>query len=106
MPRALSLLMLAAVVMIIAVASSATMASVGVRIHRVVVVTAATAFAATLILIRDLDQPCAGAVHRDPTQTAFVRAQIASEVRRPLPCDRAGLPTDAPGFRAQTAPLG
>ena len=67
---------------------------------------AAAAFASTLLLISDLDQPYAGALRRDPTQTEFVRDQIAAEVRGPLPCDSSGLPTDDPGFRQATAPLG
>ena len=59
-----------------------------------------------LFLIQDLDQPYAGALRREPTQTEFVRDQIAAELRGPLPCDGDWLPTDAPGFRPATAPLG
>ena len=76
------------------------------RVHVVIVVAAATIFAATLILIRDLDQPYAGAVHREPTQTEFVLRQIAAEVHGPLPCDGNGLPTGVTGFRATTSALG
>jgi hypothetical protein len=92
-PTVLSVLMLGAV-------------AVEPRVHLAIVVAAAVVFAATLILIRDLDQPYSGALHRNPTQTEFVRDQIAAEVRGPLPCDDAGLPTRARGFRATTAPLG
>jgi len=105
-PSALSWLMLAAVIVLLAVVGAATMAGVETRTHLVLVVAAAAVFAATLILIADLDQPYAGAVKRRPTQTEFVRTQIAAEVRPPLPCDAAGLPTGVPGFRATTVPLG
>lgn len=105
-PDALAWLMLAAVVTVLAIVGTATLASVERGVHIAIVVCAAIAFAATLILIQDLDQPYAGALRREPTQTEFVRDQIAAELRGPLPCDDAGLPTGAPGFRATTAPLG
>ena len=105
-PGALSWLMLATVVVVLAVIGTATMTTVDRRVHVVIVVAAATIFAATLILIRDLDQPYSGALHREPTQTEFVLRQIAAEVHGPLPCDRNGLPTGVPGFRATTAALG
>jgi hypothetical protein len=47
-----------------------TLASVEPRVHVAIVVAAAVGFAATLLLIRDLDQPYFGALHRDPTQTS------------------------------------
>ena len=105
-PHALGWLMLIAVAVVLAVLGAATMTGVETRVHAVIVVAAATVFAATLLLIGDLDQPYAGAIKREPTQTEFVRRQIAAEVRGPLPCDAAGLPTRAPGFRATTVPLG
>ena len=105
-PGALSWLMLAAVVVVLAVIGTATLTEVHHRVHLVIVVAAATIFAATLILIRDLDQPYAGAVSREPTQTEFVLRQIAGEVHGPLPCDRNGLPTGVDGFRATTSALG
>jgi len=103
-PGALSWLMLATVVVVLAVIGTTT--TVDRRVHVVIVVAAAAIFAATLILIRDLDQPYAGAVHREPTQTEFVLRQIAAEVRGPLPCDGNGLPTGVTGFRPTTSALG
>ena len=73
--------------------------------HPVVVVATGVVLAATLTLIRDLDQPYAGALERSPSQTEFIRAQIAPEVRGPLPCDDGGMPTRAPDFRASTSAL-
>jgi hypothetical protein len=105
-PDALSWLMLAAVVMVLGVLGTATFSSVQPAVHLAIVLAAAAAFAFTLILIQDLDQPYAGALTRDPTQTEFVRDQIAAELRGPLPCNSSGLPTGVPGFRATTAPLG
>ena len=105
-PDALSWLMLGAVVMVLAVLSTASMPGVGRLVHVAIVVAAATAFVSTLLLILDLDHPYAGALHRDPTQTEFVLNQIAAEVRGPLPCDSAGLPAHVPGFRSTTSPLG
>ena len=105
-PKALSWLMLAVVVMVLAVLGTATLMAAEQSVHLAIVVGAALAFTSTLILIRDLDQPYAGALRREPTQTKFVRGQIAAEVHGRLPCDRAGLPTGAPRFRATTTPLG
>ena len=95
-PNALSWLMLAAVVMVLAVLSTASMPGVGRLVQVAIVLAAATAFVSTLLLILDLDHPYAGALRREPTQTEFVRDQIAAEVRGPLPCDPTGLPADAP----------
>lgn len=105
-PDALSWLMLVAVLIVLAVLSIASLSSVGSIVQAGIVVAAAVAFASTLLLINDLDQPYAGPLRRDPIQTEFVRHQIGAEVRGPLPCDGSGLPTDAPGFRPATAPLG
>jgi hypothetical protein len=105
-PTALSWLMLVAVIMVLAVLSTASMPGVGRLVHVAIVLAAATAFVCTLLLILDFDHPYAGALRRDPAQTEFVRNQIATEVRGPLPCDSNGLPTDAPGFRSTTSPLG
>jgi hypothetical protein len=96
-PDALSWLMLVAVLTVLAVLSTASSGAAGPIIQTGIVLVAAAAFASTLLLISDLDQPYAGALRRDPTQTEFVRDQIAAEVRGPLPCDSSGLPTDAPG---------
>ena len=104
-PDALSWLMLAAVVMVLGVLGTATLNAVERPVHLAIVLAAATAFAFTLILIQDLDQPYAGALTREPTQTEFVRDQIAAELRGPLPCNSNGLPTGVEGFRATTAPL-
>jgi hypothetical protein len=70
-PNALDWLMLATVVVLLAVLGAATQAAVDTRIHVTLVVAAAILFAATLLLISDLDQPYAGAIRRDPTQTEF-----------------------------------
>ena len=105
-PDPLSWLMLVAVLMVLAVLSIATLMAVGPVVQTGLVLAAAVAFASTLILINDLDQPYTGALGRDPTQTEFVRDQIAAEVRGPLPCNSSGLPLDAAGFRPATAPLG
>jgi hypothetical protein len=104
-PNALDWLMLATVVVLLAVLGAATQAAVETRIHVTLVVAAAILFAATLLLISDLDQPYAGAMRRDPTQTEFILNQIAPQVRGPLPCDRTGRPAGVSGFRATTAPL-
>ena len=105
-PKALSWLILVAVLMVLAVLSTASMPGVGRLVQVAIVLAAAVAFISTLLLILDLDHPYAGPLRRDPTQTEFVRNQIAAEVRGPLPCDPTGLPTDAPGFRSTTSPLG
>jgi hypothetical protein len=105
-PDALSWLMLVAVLTVLAVLSAASSGAAGPIIQAGIVLMAAAARASTLLLISDLDQPYAGALRRDPTQTEFVRDQIAAEVRDPLPCYSSGLPTDASGFRQATAPLG
>jgi hypothetical protein len=105
-PNALAWLMLVAVVVVLGVLSTASLMSVGPLVQAAIVVSAAAAFTCTLLLINDLDQPYAGALRREPTQTEFVRDQIASEVRGPLPCDDDGLPTSQPGFQPTTAPLG
>lgn len=105
-PLALQWLMLASVVVVLAVLGTTTMAGVDPRVHVVIVVAAAVVFASSLLLIRDLDQPYAGALRRSPTQTEFVRSQISEEVRTPLPCDAAGLPRRATGFRPSTEALG
>ena len=105
-PSALAWLMLGAVALILAVMATAPMFSVERVVHIAIVVASAIVFASALILIRDLDQPYRGALHRDPTQTRFVRDQMKAELRGPLPCDAEGLPTGVPSFRAKTAPLG
>ncbi|HLM27302.1 MAG TPA: hypothetical protein VK304_10100 [Thermoleophilaceae bacterium] len=105
-PKALSWLILVAVVMVLAVLSTASMPGVGRLVQVAIVLAAAVAFVSTLLLILDLDHPYAGPLRRDPTQTEFVRNQIAAEARGPLPCHPTGLPVDAPGFRSTTSPLG
>ena len=104
-PSALAWLMLGAVALILAVMATAPMFSVEPVVHIAIVVASAIVFASALILIRDLDQPYRGALHRDPTQTRFVRDQMKAELRGQLPCDAEGLPTGVPSFRAKTAPL-
>ena len=105
-PTELFLLMVFAVAITIGIIGVVTERSVGRWVHPVIVVAAAVVLGATLTLVRDLDQPYAGALRRSPSQTEFIRAQIAPEVRGPLPCDDRGMPTGAPGFRASTSALG
>lgn len=105
-PRALFLLMVLAVAVTLGSFGVVTEQSVGRGVHLVVLVATGAVLAATLTLIRDLDQPYAGALRRSPIQTEFIRAQMAPEVRGPLPCDDGGMPTRAPGIRASTSALG
>ena len=104
-PRALFLLMVLAVAVTLVIFGVVTARSVARGVHLVIVVATGVVLAATLTLIRDLDQPYSGALRRSPTQTEFIRAQIAPEVRGPLPCDDRGMPTRAPSFRASTSAL-
>jgi hypothetical protein len=104
-PKALTWLMLAAVAITLAITGVVTAADVA-GAHRVIVALAAAVFVTALILISDMDQPHRGALKRSPQQAEFVRAQMAAEIRGPLPCDDDGLPLRAPGFRAQTEPPG
>jgi amino acid transporter len=104
-PDALLWLMVAAVVITLAIMASVTLNTAPPNTHLAIVVAAAIVFAGALVLIHDIDQPYSGWVKREPSQTEFVRDQIAPQVRGPLPCDAAGLPKNAPGFRPQTVPL-
>jgi protein-S-isoprenylcysteine O-methyltransferase Ste14 len=104
-PAALFVLMVVAVAVTLGIVGVATEASVGRGVHAVLVVATGVVLAATLLLVRDLDQPYAGLLRRSPSQTEFIRAQIAPEVRGALPCDDDGMPTRAPDFRASTSPL-
>ena len=103
---ALFLLMVLAVAVTLGIIGVVTERSVARGVHAVVVVATGVVLAATLTLIRDLDQPYSGLLRRSPVQTEFIRAQIAQEVRGPLPCDDGGMPTRAPGFRPSTTALG
>ena len=104
-PGALFLLMVLAVGVTLGIFGVMTDRSVGRGVHAVIVVSTGVVLATTLTLVRDLDQPYSGALRRNPTQTEFIRAQIAPEVRGPLPCDDDGMPTHAPNFRASTSAL-
>jgi hypothetical protein len=104
-PGALFLLMVFAVAVTLGMFGAVTERSVGRGVHLVIVGAAGVVLAATLMLVRDLDQPYAGALRRNPTQTEFIRAQIAPEVHGALPCDDGGMPTRAPNFRASTSAL-
>jgi hypothetical protein len=104
-PGALFLLMLFAVAVTLGIAGVVTESPVGRGVHLVIVVATGAVLAATLTLVRDLDQPYSGALRRDPNQTEFIRAQIAPEVRGALPCDDRGIPRRAPDFHASTSPL-
>ena len=104
-PWALFVLMVLAVAVTLGIVGVATEPAVGRGVHAVIVVATGVVLAATLTLVRDLDQPYAGALQRSPSQTEFIRAQIAPEVRGPLPCDDGGMPTRAPDFRASTSAL-
>ena len=105
MPKALFVLMVLAVAVTLGIFGAVTERSVERGVHLVIVVAAGVVLAATLTLVRDLDQPYSGALRRSPSQTEFIRAQIAPEVRGPLPCDDGGMPTRAPDFRASTSAL-
>ena len=48
------------------------------------------AFGATLLLIRDLDQPYDGVTGRSPAETEFIVDLIRPEAPAPLPCDDGG----------------
>jgi hypothetical protein len=99
-----ALLVLAvAVALVLVSVVTATVVSPGV--HMVVVISAGFVFAATLLLIRDLDQPYDGVNAREPTQTVYLRDQMQQEVVGDLPCDARGLPVESPLFRPQTADL-
>jgi hypothetical protein len=104
-PTALFVLMVLAVAITLSIIGVATAQSVGRGVHPVIVVATGIVLAATLTLVRDLDHPYAGTLKRSPSQTEFIRAQIAPEVRGPLPCDDGGMPTRAPGFRGSTSAL-
>ena len=104
-PTALFVLMVLAVTGTLGIIGVATAQSVGRGVHTVIVVATGIVLAATLALVRDLDQPYSGVLKRSPSQTEFIRAQIASEVRGPLACDDGGMPTRAPDFRASTSAL-
>jgi hypothetical protein len=104
-PTALFLLMVLAVAVTLGIVGAVTARSVGRGVHLVTVVATGVVLAATLTLVRDLDQPYSGALRRSPSQTEFIRAQIAPEVRGPLPCDDEGMPTRAPDFKASTSAL-
>jgi hypothetical protein len=106
LPKALTWLMLAAVAITLAVIGVVTAADVAAGAHRVIVVVTAAVFMTALILIRDMDQPYSGALARSPRQTEFVLGQMAGEIRGRLPCDDAGVPLRAAGFRAATDPVG
>ena len=100
-PDALSWLMLLAVLMVLAVLSAASLAAVGPIVQAGIVLAAAAAFAATLLLINDLDQPYAGALRRDPSPDR-VRARSdrgpgagSAPLRQLRPADRRrSLPPD------------
>ena len=104
-PGALFLLMVLSVAVTLGLFGAVTARSVGRGVHIVIVVATAVVLAATLTLVRDLDQPYGGALRRSPSQTEFIRSQIAPEVRGPLPCDDDGMPIRAREFRASTSPL-
>ena len=104
-PKALFVLMVLAVAVTLGIFGAVTERSVERGVHLVIVVAAGVVLAATLTLVRDLDQPYSGALRRSPSQTEFIRAQIAPEVRGPLPCDDGGMPTRAPDFKASTSAL-
>lgn len=104
-PSAMYWLMLLAVAVALVLIGIVTAKGVGPGVHIAVVATAGVVFGATLLLIRDLDQPYNGLNAREPEQTRSVRDQMTDEVVGRLPCDARGLPTDAPLFRPQTASL-
>ncbi|HYN50925.1 MAG TPA: hypothetical protein VES62_08375 [Thermoleophilaceae bacterium] len=74
MPTALNLLMLLAVVGTLVIMGVVTASVLRPGPHAAVVIISAVIFGATLLLIRDFDQPYSGITGRDPDQT-YVRAQ-------------------------------
>lgn len=104
-PLALYLLMLLSVAATLVVIGVVTARSAGPAVHMTIVVATAGLFAATLLMIYDLDQPYDGTVGRAPTQTRLVLTQMEQQVEGPLPCDAEGRPKRAPGFEPQTTPL-
>jgi len=104
-PLALNLLMLAAVTGTLVIMAVASASVVRPAVHAAIVITSALIFGATLLLVRDFDQPYSGVTGRAPEQTRFVRDLMAADVRDPLPCDAAGLPVGDPAFRAGTSAL-
>ena len=98
MPRALFVLMVLAVAVTLGIVGVATEPSAACGVHAAIVAATGAGLAATLTLVRDLDQPYAGALQRSPSQTEFIRAQITPEVRGPLPCDDGGSRPRASGF--------
>lgn len=104
-PDALNLLMLAAVAGTLVVLGVASAGVVRPGVHAGIVVLSGVIFGATLLLIRDFDQPYRGLTGRAPEQTRFVRDLMAAELRQPLPCRGDGLPRDDPAFRVATGAL-
>jgi hypothetical protein len=104
-PGALNLLMLAAVAGTLVILGVASAGVVRPGVHAAIVVLSAVIFGATLLLIRDFDQPYRGLTGRAPEQTRFVRDLMAREIRGPLPCGADGLPRDDPAFRVATTEL-
>src|SRR5215218_9313282 len=104
-PGALNLLMLAAVAGTLVVLGVASAGTVRPGVHAGIVVLSGVIFGATLLLIRDFDQPYRGLTGRAPEQTRFVRDLMAAELRQPLPCRGDGLPRDDPAFRVATGAL-
>jgi hypothetical protein len=105
-PTALYVLMLLVVATTLVMLSVITAASVRSRVHLAIVLVSTLAFGATLLLIRDLDQPYDGVTGRSPAETEFIVDLIRPDAPAPLPCDDAGLPTDDPAFVAARIPLG
>jgi len=104
-PTALYLLMLVVVATALVMLSVVTSATVRPRVHLAIVVVSTLAFGATLLLIRDLDDPYNGATARAPAETEFIIDLMRPDSPATLPCDPAGLPVDEPGFAATRTPL-
>jgi hypothetical protein len=104
-PPLMHALLVLAVAVALVLVSVVTATGVSARVHLVVVITAGFVFAATLLLIRDLDQPYDGVNAREPTRTVYLRSEMEQEVVGDMPCDARGLPVESPLFRPQTAAL-
>jgi hypothetical protein len=104
-PPLMHALLVVAVVVALILIGVVTARGVSARVHVIVVIAAAFVFTATLLLIRDLDQPYDGVNAREPKQTEYLRSEMQQEVVGELPCDGRGLPVESPLFRPQTAEL-
>ncbi len=105
-PGALYALMLVVVAITLVVLAVVTASSVRPGVHLAIVIVSTLAFGATLLLIRDLDEPYNGITARSPAETEFIIDLIRPDAPPSLPCDDAGLPIDESGFEPSRLSLG